>query len=893
MPLTSGTRLGSYAITAQIGVGGMGEVYRATDTNLKRQVAIKVLPDAVATDSERLARFQREAEVLASLNHPNIAAIYGLEKTPDFTALVMELVEGDDLSQRITRGAIPIDEALPIARQIADALEAAHEQGIIHRDLKPANIKVRADGTVKVLDFGLAKAMEPAGTTSSSVSMSPTITTPAMTQAGMILGTAAYMSPEQAKGRTVDRRADVWAFGAVLFEMRSGHRVFAGEDISDTLANVLKTEPEWSRLPAAVSPRVRLALRACLQKDPKQRLADVQDVRLALEGAFETAAPRTAAPAPPWRRVALVGAAALVMGVALASVVAWSAMRALPAPVVRTEITTAGAVALSLQGVDRDLAVTPDGSRIVYRGVNQLLVRQLDQLTPTALTGLGAPRGVFISPDGQWVGFFDGQTALKKAAITGGPPVTVVTVDGAPRGATWAPDGTIVFATGSATGLQRVSASGGDATVLTTPNRQGGEADHLWPEFLPGGQAVLFTITPSGGLLDNAQVAVLDLRTNMQTILVRGGHHAHYVPSGHLVYAAGGTLRAVAFDLARLAVVGTPAPVLEDVRTTGNGGVDAVVAGNGTLVYVQSDLASTQRSLVWVDRMGREEPISAPTRAYVNAQLSPDGTKVALDIRDQEQDVWIWDLARETLQRLSFDTGLNRGPVWSRDGQRVAFTRALDTAEEVYWQAADGSGVAEALTEKSTVPMMPSDFSPDGTMLLYKPTAAPVDIWMVPVAGPRTAGVALLNGPANESNPTVSPDGRWLAYQSDESGQNEIYVRPFPNVNTGRWQISTRGGTRAQWSPDGRELFFYVGAGARGTLMAVPVESGSAFRAGVPRMLFQGNYPAPNIGGRLYDVSRDGQRFLMIKGEDAESVPRHLTVVQNWLEELKRLVPTN
>ena len=901
MALTVGTRLGPYEILTQIGVGGMGEVYQATDTNLKRQVAIKVLPDAVATDSERLARFQREAEVLASLNHPNIAAIHGLERTDRQTALVMELVEGPTLADRIAQGPIPVDEALSIAKQIAEALEAAHEQGIIHRDLKPANIKVRPDGTVKVLDFGLAKALEPTGVASGfsrkDLSMSPTITTPAMPQAGMILGTAAYMSPEQARGKTVDKRADIWAFGCVLYEMLTGRRAFEDEDISMTLSKVLQREPDFGAFPPSVPARVSQALRVCLRKDPKQRVSDIRDVRLALEGAFETAAPHTAAPAvvPRWRRVALVGAAAvLFMGVALASVVAWSAMRARPAPVVRTEITTAGAAALSLLGADRDLAVTPDGSRIVYRGVNQLLVRALDQLTPTALTGLGVPHGVFLSPDGQWVGFFDGLTLLKKVAITGGPPVTLVTVDGGfPRGATWAPDGTIVFATAAGTGLQRVSASGGDVTVLTTPNRQAGEADHLWPEFLPGGQAVLFTITPSGGELDNAQVAVLDLRTNTQTILVRGGHHAHYVPSGHLVYGAGGTLRAVAFDLARLAVVGTPAPVLENVMATATGGVDAVVAGNGTLVYVQGGLISAQRSLVWVDRMGREEPISAPPRPYVYAQLSPDGTKVALDIRDQESDVWIWDLARETLQRLSFDPGLNRSPVWSRDGQRVAFTRALDMTEEVYWQAADGSGVAEPLTEKSNALMMPSDFSSDGTTLIYEPTLPPMDIWMVPVAGPRTAAVALLNGPSNETNATVSPDGRWLAYESNESGQVEIYVRPFPHVNTGRWQISTRGGTRAQWSPDGRELFFYVGAGTRGTLMAVPVESGSTFRAGVPRMLFEGNYPAPNTGGGLYDVSRDGQRFLMIKGEDAESAPRHLTVVLNWLEELKRLVPTN
>ena len=451
MALTSGTRLGVYEVVAQIGVGGMGEVYKASDTNLKRSVAIKVLPASVAGDAERLARFQREAEVLAALNHPNIAQIFGLERTPDFTALVMEFVEGDDLSQRIARGAIPLDEAVPIAKQIAEALEAAHEQGIIHRDLKPANIKVRPDGTVKVLDFGLAKAMEPAVGSSPSMSMSPTITTPAMTQAGMILGTAAYMSPEQARGKIVDRRADIWAFGCVLFEMLTGARAFGGDEVQDTFVAIMRDEPDWARLPATLSPALSTYIRRCLHKSPKQRIPDIAAMRLALEGAFETAAEEGPAKAghyvrgngngvrgeerPLWRRALLPTGRALAAA-ALVGGAVWFVMRPAPPRVLRTEVTTAGATALSLNGADRDLAITPDGSRIIYRGANQLLVRALDQLEPDVLSGLGAPRGVFVSPDGQWIGFFDG-TALKKVAITGGPPVTIAPVDGAGgRGAT-------------------------------------------------------------------------------------------------------------------------------------------------------------------------------------------------------------------------------------------------------------------------------------------------------------------------------------------------------------------------------------------------------------------------------------------------------------------------
>ncbi len=602
MPLSAGTRLGPYEILSALGAGGMGEVYRARDTKLDRAVAIKILPEAFAADTERIARFQREAKTLASLNHPNIAHIHGLEESSGVRALVMEVVEGEDLAQRIARGAIPVAEALPIAKQMADALEAAHEQGIIHRDLKPANIRVRRDGTVKVLDFGLAKAMEPAFAQGASArqadaSMSPTITSPAMTQAGIILGTAAYMSPEQASGKPVDTRADIWAFGCVLYEMLTGQRAFDGQGVSETLARVLEREPDWARLPATLSPALRTYLKRCLQKDPRQRVQAIGDVRLALEGAFETSVGQPAASAEAlWQRVGLVGVAAFIASGAIIGTLVWvAARRAEPAPprVSRLQLTPAGVAALSINWNERDVAITPDGSRVIYVGNQgtQIFVRALDALAPVAVFTGSSVSGLFVSPDGQWIGFRDGLGVLKKVAVAGGPAVTLTTIDTAgSSGATWGPDDTIIVATNSVdTGLQRVSAAGGPLTVLTRPDRAQGEADHFWPEMLPGGRAVLFTITSLTGGLDAAQVAVLDLQTGARRILVRGGSHAHYVSSGHLVYAAAGTLRAVPFDLARLETRGTPVTVVPDVVTTIKGGVNAVVADDGTLAYVSGD----------------------------------------------------------------------------------------------------------------------------------------------------------------------------------------------------------------------------------------------------------------------------------------------------------------
>jgi len=919
--LATGTRIGAYEVLAKIGEGGMGIVYRARDMKLQREVALKVLPEAVALDPDRVARLRREAQVLASLNHPNIASIHGFEDSGDVHALVLELVDGPTLADRIAEGPIPLDEALPIARQIAEALEAAHEQGIIHRDLKPANIKLRPDGTVKVLDFGLAKALEPAGTTQQAAghaSLSPTITSPAMvTGIGVLLGTAAYMSPEQAKGRQADKRSDIWAFGAVLYEMLSGKRAFAGDDVSDTLIAVLRDDPDWSALPVKTPPRIRQVIRVCLQRNPKQRAQAIGDVRLALEGAFESSAPQAAASdaVPQWRRIA-----ALVTGAALSAVAVgaatWYVTRPAAPRVTRTTITTDAASALFISGNSRDAAVTPDGSRVVYRGNGQILVRALDQLDPiTLVRGVNA-QNLFTSPDGQWVGFFE-NGALKKIAITGGPPVTVSPSDGTgARGATWSDDGTIIFATSSnATGLQRVSAAGGAPTVLTKPNRDKGEGDHMWPEFLPGDRAGLFTITPVGGIVDNSQgtavagagvadssqIAVLDLRSGTQKVLVRAGSDAHYVPSGHLVYSVGGMLRAVGFDLDRLEVKGAAVPVVSELVSTGTGAADFDIAANGTLVYLPGRLPASQgrRTLVWVDRQGREMPLKIPERAYIYPRLSPDGTRVALSIYDQQVDIWVWDLARETLTRMTFNPGADVYPAWMPDSRQLLFGSSPGFEGvniNVFRQAADGTGSTEQLT-KSTNSLVPYSVSPDGSRVVLREGNGKYDLAVL-LLGKDGRTEPLIRTAFTELNAEISPDGRWLAYESNESGQREVYVRPFPNVADGRWQVSNGGGTRPLWARSGQELFYLTISGEDATLMSVPVERSAAWSAGTPTKLLSGRFFFVNQGvgeGRTYDVSPDGQRFLMIKESRADAVaaPQNLIFVEHFDEELKRLVPTN
>jgi serine/threonine-protein kinase len=918
MALGPGARLGPYEIQSAIGAGGMGEVYRATDTNLNRQVAIKVLPETFAHDTERLARFEREAKTLASLNHSNIAQIYGFEKTDGIRALVMELVEGPTLADRIAQGPIPVDEALAIAKQIAEGLEAAHEQGIIHRDLKPANIKLRADGTVKVLDFGLAKALGPpegghyvqdgrSVRLQPDLTASPTITSPAMmTGVGVLLGTAAYMSPEQSRGEAVDRRADIWAFGCVLYEMLTGKLCFDSATVADTLAFVLTKEPDWGALPPTTPPLIASLLRHCLEKDRRKRAGDIAVARVLIDeaGPVGTAPARSTAPipvrpGPPWRWLAIYVAPILTAGLLVAGRFWWTTSPASPL-IVRSEISTPPGSALSMQGNDRDLVLTPDGSRLIYRGINQLLVRALDQLDAKALTGLGAPRGVFTSPDGEWIGFFDGNTALKKVAITGGPAITIAHIDGAPRGATWTPEGIIYFSAGEPNGIQRVSAAGSDLTRLTQADRAKGEAGHFWPEMLPGGRALLFTIITSDRGVEDAQIAVLDLATGTHKVVVRGGTHAHFVPTGHLVYSTGGTLRAVPFDLRRMEVVGTPVSVGEGVVTSPAGSVDATVAGNGAFVYVRGrgiDAGATPRSIVWVDRLGREEPVTNVVRPFTSPRLSPLGQDALFQITDEGDDIWRLGLGRSALTRQTFERVEDETPEWSPDGKWIAWASTEKGFSTVFRRPADGSGGVEALWSAPNVETHThvNGWTPDGRMLLLSriglPDRSRSDIALLKLDDGNRNATSLLRSAFNVRASRVSPDGRWIAYTSNESGRDEVYVHAFPSLE-GKWQISTSGGTEPMWSRKGDELF-YRGEGA---LMVVGISRApSSFSASSPHKMFNDNYFADS-GRTVYDVSADGQRFLMLKNDVADEgtgARGQIILVQNWFEELKRLVPTN
>ncbi len=932
MPLPTGSRLDSYEILALIGSGGMGEVYRARDTKLNRDVALKILPDAFAADPERLARFTREAQTLAALNHPHIAHIYGLEKQQGHEAtsyLVMELVEGEDLAARIRRGAVPLDEALPIARQIADALDAAHEKGIVHRDLKPANIMLTGDGQVKVLDFGLAKAIDPGGPGGTGdQAHSPTITF-AGTQMGVILGTAAYMSPEQAKGRVVDKRSDVWAFGCVYYEMLTGRRAFDGEDITETIAAVVRAEPDWSALPRDLPQHIRLLLKRCLEKDRRARVSDIGVARFLMTETLEGSGlqPSASGPRPRWRLV--VGASLGLLAVAaLLAVAVWFGTTLVPErspQPTRFTIVPLASQPLSAFGILRDIAISPDGTHIVYRsGLQQaeLVVRALDDLAPRTIAGTSAI-APFMSPDGRWIGYF-GLNEMRKVSVNGGSSIAICTIGESPRGASWGVDDTITFAV-AGTGLISVSAGGGEAKALTVADASQGERGHYFPFILPGGRAVLFTIaTP--GQTENARdqlqhVAVLDLKTGQRKTLIRGGSDAMYVEPparssrpGYLVYATAGTLFGVRFDLTRLEVVGDPVPVLEHVAAQAAGQANAALSRHGTLVYVPGGTAiqsTPLRALVWVNRQGKEEPLKAPPRAYSVARLSPDGTRLALDIRDHTNDIWIWDVVRQTLTPLNLDPGNDMSPVWTSDGKRVIWTSSRSGGNpNLHWQAADGSGVVERLGNSATV-QFPTSISPDGTRLMIfggnsrtgagalAPTVNlevfPMDASATPPgAGPRRAE-PILQSAAAKGNGEIAPDGRWLAYQSNESGQFQIYVRPFPNVDSGRSQISTNGGTRPAWARNGRELFYLDG---NDLLTSVTVQTTPAFRAGNPSRILDTKYYAGSstrgIDLRSYDVSADGQRFLMVK-EAAPAAgaepPPGIVVVLNWFEELKARVP--
>ena len=913
MLIPPGARIGPYEILSALGAGGMGEVYRARDTKLGRDVAIKSLPAAFLHEPERVARLQREAQLLASLNHPHIAAIYGFEETDGAHLLILELVDGQTLADLLRRGPLALGEVLTIARQVAEALEAAHEKGIIHRDLKPANIALTRDGTVKILDFGLAKAVDPSD--SDSVSMSPTLSL-AATRAGVILGTAAYMSPEQARGRLTDKRTDVWAFGCVLFEMLSGKRAFEGEDVTDVIASVVRAEPDWSALPANLPDHLRLLIKRCLEKDRRARISDIGVARFLLEHGAQVspAAGETHARGAGRRRVLVWSTLALAAGIALTAGGVWLSSRGPePAPrdVISFSITPSGRPLIT-QGNDRDIAISPDGRFIAYvlgpLGQNDLVLRKVSELGTKSLATGTSVRAPFFSADNQWVGYF-ASDGLRKVSIDGGPSTLVCGTVSAPRGASWGPDDTIFFSTSDpASGLLSVSANGGEPTILTTVDRAQNELDHLFPFLLPDGHSVLLTIVSTGGANTGTEnrIDVLDLNTGTRTLVIANAAQGEYVDTGHLVYAVSNSLRAVTFNLHTLAVSGSAVPVVEQLMMFGTGAAEFAVSRQGSLVMMNGtpDSYAEPRTLVWLDRQGREEPVQAPTRTYTVPRISPDGLRAALDIRDRDNDIWIWDFRRQTLTPLTFSTTLDMNPVWTPDGKRVVWAAVGGTGTpNIFWQAADGTGAPERIT-RSGNPQFPSAVTRDGTRLLLFESGAgtlQMDVRMVPLltapnTGTTSTSTPLVSTKANETAGEVSPDGRWIAYQSDKSGTAQIYVSPFPNTDGGLWQISDTGGSRPLWARNGRELFYLDG---KGLLTSVAMDSGGPTpNPGNPRRVLDKSYvlgtSTRGFDLRSYDVSPDGERFLMIKSappsERPAAPPLSLTVVLNWAEELKARV---
>jgi len=865
----------------------MGEVYCARDTKLGRDVALKILPADFARDPERLSRFRREARLLASLNHPNIAAIYGMEESGGVHALVMELVPGETLAERA--GPVPLGEALCIALQIAEALEAAHEKGIIHRDLKPANVKVTAEGKVKVLDFGLGKAFAP---DQNEVDLSAGATMRG-TEEGRILGTPGYMSPEQARGKQVDTRTDIWAFGCVVYELLTGAHAFRGETVSDTIAAVLEREPNWHALPASTPARVQELLRRCLQKGAKRRLQAIGDARIEIEEAIAGTPATTASPQvrPMRPRIAqkrtILAGLACVIAALLAGFATWKLKPTsppAPLPVSRFTITLPEGQRLADPN-QAALALSPDGSRLVYvasaGGVQQLYLRPMDSVETTPIAGTEGASSPFFSPDGQWLGFFAGGK-LQKVSVSGGTPVTVSGLSSL-FGASWDKEGRIAFAPRGDSALQQVHQAGGVAQSLTRLEK--GENTHRWPEFLPDGKALLFTTSPTLGDQTNARIVVQSVERAERKSLVEGAIQPHYVPPGYIVYAKGGTLMAAPFDPRRLALTGAAFPVVENVlQISATGAAQYSVSKSGSLVYVSGGVQINSRSLVWVHRNGTEQPLAAPPHFYVHPRISPDGRRVAVSIAEQGGNVWIYDLARGTLTRVTFEGSGNNFPAWTPDGKRLVFRSSRGGPGNLFWQLADGSGEPERLTT-SNYNHQPSSFSPEGQLLAF--------VELTPTVGPRAWVLRLSDRKAepflrtrfSESGPQFSPDGHFLSYASEESGRSEVYVQPFPGPGS-KWQISTEGGTEPLWNPNGQELFYRQG----NKMMVVDVVTQPAFSVGKPKMLFEGPYlptpsPLPN-----YSVSPDGQRFLMLKSVE-ERQATQINVVLNWFEDLKKKVP--
>jgi serine/threonine-protein kinase len=880
----------------------MGEVYKARDTRLDRIVAIKVLPTHLADRSELRERFEREARTIAGLNHPHICTLHDIGQQDGTDFLVMEYLEGETLAQRLAKGPLPLEQVLQYAIEISDALDKAHRKGVTHRDLKPGNIMLTKSGT-KLLDFGLAKLKQAAVPGNVSLSDLSTAKDP-LTAQGSIIGTIQYMAPEQVEGKDVDARTDIFAFGAVVYEMATGKRAFEGKTQASLIAKILEIDPPpMSSLQPMTPSALERVVKRCLAKESDSRWQSANDLTSELKWITESGShPVGSVPTLSvkgiqslGRRELFLGVSTLLLGGAVASLATWDLKPAPLQPVSRLTITLPPGQQLA--GLDNGPAVSlsPDGTRLAYvgrqAGIQQLYLRAMDSVEAKPIPSTEGATAPFFSPDGQWIGFFAGGK-LKKISVSGG--AALVLGDAAySGGASWGSQGMIAFApSANVSALQQVPDAGGAPRPLTRIEKE--DTSHRWPELLPGGKAVLFAAGRTAVTFTNAQIAVQSIDSGQRLNLIEGAVQPRYAPSGHLVYAQGGSLMATPFDPQRLEVTGTAVPVVEGVlQSPATGAAQYSISATGSLVYVSGGVQATQLSLVWVNRQGAEEPLAAPERAYFAPRLSPDGRRVAVGITESEFQTWIYDLSRETLTRFTFDGNYNPVAVWTPDGKRIAFESNKEGTPNLYSQLADGSGGTERLNTSEYI-QVPMSWSPDGKLLAFievNPTTG-VDIWVLrmgdpsPSSGQARKAQPFLRTPFSEGAPRFSPDGRWLAYISNESGRYEIYVQPYPGPG-GKWQISTEGGTEPVWNPNGRELFYRSGD----KMMAVDIATQPGFAAGKPRMLFEGRYVLSPVQTDNYDVSPDGQRFLMLKPTEQAALTQ-INVVLNWFEELKQKVPT-
>jgi serine/threonine-protein kinase len=918
MPINIGTQLGSHEVTALLGKGGMGEVYRARDTKLKREVAIKLLPEHMSHDADRLARFQREAEVLASLNHPNIAHVYGLEQSGQTQFIVMELVEGLTLQERLKSGAMPLNEALAVAIQVAEALESAHERNIIHRDLKPANIKLTPDGKVKVLDFGLAKAME-AAPESPALSNSPTLSM-AATQAGMILGTAAYMSPEQAKGLQADARSDVFSFGCVLYELLTGRQAFQFDTTTEILAAILMREPDMSALPVNLNPRLKDALRRCLEKNPKRRWQAVGDLRAELE-AIAAAAP--VVPAEPelhekrrlplWRRAIPIAVSAVLFSV-IAGIAGWSLRKPAAESVIKFPLVLPDGQQMLTATASHPITISPDGKWLVYLANNQIFLRSMSEMEARPIMGkpgTDTTRSIaepFFSPDSKWVGFYSREDgALEKIAITGGAAVILCKTDSV-SGVWWEGD-QIYFARLRDKGIMRLSENGGEPEEIV-PRSKAGEAYH-GPQPVDGGRSLLFTVATEQGddRWDRGDIVLQSLKTGQRKVLVHGGSDAHYLPTGHLVYALGGTLFVVPLDLKKGEVRGGPVPVLQGVMRAlalNTAAAHYAFSTNGTLAYVPGSGAAgaSQRTLALVERnSGKVRPLPLPPQNYLYPRFSPDGNQLAFSTEDgRDTVIWIYDLKSQSPpRRLTFE-GRNSYPIWTRDGRSITFQSIRDGDRGIFQQPADGSGKAERLTPaEQSSPPIPEAWTPDGRTLLFSIGGTGVSsraIMMLSLEDTKVKGL-VTNPPSGfrQANSSLSPDGRWVAYNSNDTLRGNsgfrVFVEPFPPTGA-KYEVPD-GSSAPLWSPDGKQLFYGSGGVGGNRIVSVDVKATPGFSFGTPvPVAIEGLVPT-SATSREYDISPDGKQFVAVleasTGQGVKQPNPQINLVLNWFEELKQRVP--